>query len=181
MHLSVIRAIFCALAFTLPAAAFAALATTFEADYEDESKSWKEIEAQLPGYPRSENLIEVVAGSETPHRFYIDATSVSLGADGVLRYASVVKTAGGALNVSFEGMRCQTRELKVYALGRKDGTWARARKPEWKRILMRDLTPQHWVLYRQYFCPSPALPTPPRTALDALRRGEGLAPAGEMD
>jgi hypothetical protein len=175
MRLDVLRALVCATGFAASSSALGALATTFEADYEDESKTWKEIEAQLPGYPRSDNLIEVVAGSATAHRFYVDGSSVSLGADGVVRYTSVVKTAGGAINVSFEGMRCESRELKVYALGRRDATWVRAYKPEWKRILMRDLTPHHWVLYRQYFCPSPALPTPPRVALDALRRGVGLA------
>jgi hypothetical protein len=164
-----------------PALAIGALATTFEADYDDETKEWKEIEAQLPAYPDMKNLLEVRYNAETPHRFFVDASSVTLGLDGVTRYTSVLRTAGGALNVSYEAIRCETRESKIYAFARKDGTWMRARKPEWKRVLLRDLTPHRYVLYRQFFCPSPAIPTPPKTALDALRRGEGLAPGTGLD
>ena len=161
--------------------AIGALATTFEADYDDETKEWKEIEAQLPAYPDTKNLLEVRYNAETPHRFFVDPGSVTLGVDGVTRFTSVMRTAGGALNVSYEGMRCETREGKIYAFARKDGTWTRARKPEWKRILLRDLTPHRFVLYRQFFCPSPATPTSPKVALDALRRGDGLAPGALLD
>jgi len=171
----------CAALACASAGALGALATTFEADYDDETKEWKEIEAQLPSYPDMKNLLEVRYNAETPHRFFVDAGSVTLGADGVTRYTSVLRSAGGALNVSYEGMRCESREGKIYAFARKDGTWTRARKPEWNRILLRDLTPHRFVLYRQFFCPSPAAPTPPKTALDALRRGEGLAPGALPD
>ena len=147
----------------------------WENDFDDDKKAWKEIEAQIPPYPQPKNLVLLDAGSATPHKFYIDTASISVGEDGVVRYTTVLKTAGGATNVSFEGMRCATREQKLYALGRSDGSWVRARDPKWERILMRDLKPHHWVLYREFFCPSPSIPTPPRQAIDALRRGVGLA------
>ena len=98
-----------------------------------------------------------------------------------MRYTTVIKTAGGATNVTFEGMRCETREGKLYALGRGDGSWVRARDPKWQRILLRDLTPHRYVLYREYFCPSPAMPTAPKIAIDALRRGVGLASSRASD
>ena len=166
--------LFCLAAFLVSPAAFGALATQWERDYDEETKSWKEIQAQIPPFPKNENLIPVNAGNATSHRFYVDAESLSVGDDGVVRYTSVIRTAGGATNVTFEGMRCETREGKLYALGHKDGTWTRPRKAEWKRIVLRDLTPHQYVLYREYFCPSPAKATPPRLALDALRRGVGL-------
>ena len=153
----------------------------WEFDYEEERKSWKEIQAKIPAYPKTENLVRVDAGSETAHRFYVDTASISLGEDGVYRYTTVVKTAGGATNVMFEGMRCETREGKLYALGRSDGTWSRARDPKWQRILLRDLTPYKYVLYREFFCPAPSLPTPPKLAIDALRRGVGLATSKATD
>lgn len=147
----------------------------WEADFDEESKGWKEIQAKIPPYPKAENLIVVEAGSETPHKFYVDAASVSDGEDGVVRYTTVIKAAGGATNVAFEGMRCETREGKLYALGHADGTWVRARNPKWQRILLRDLKPHHYVLYREYFCPSPARPTPAKLAVEALRQGVGLS------
>ena len=150
-------------------------------DFDEETKSWKEIQAKIPPYPKTQNLILLEAGSETPHKFYIDAASVSVGEDGVVRYTTVIKTSGGATNVSFEGMRCETREGKLYALGHKDGSWVRARDPKWQRILLRDLKPHHYVLYREFFCPSPAKPTPAKVAVEALRRGVGLATSNATD
>lgn len=163
------------------AAGAAPWASTWEADFDEDTKSWKEIQAQIPAYPKEQNLVRVEAGSETSHRFYVDAASVSVGEDGVVRYTTVVKTSGGATNVSFEGMRCETREQKLYALGHADGTWVRARDPKWQRILLRDLKPHHYMLYREYFCPSPARPTSPRQAIEAMRRGVGLAQSRATD
>ena len=148
---------------------------TWETDFDDDKKAWKEIEAQIPPYPQPKNLVLLQAGSATAHKFYIDTASISVGEDGVVRYTALVKTAGGATNVTFEGMRCSTREQKLYALGRTDGSWARARDAKWQRIFLRDLTPHHWVLYREFFCPEPSIPTPPKRAIDALKRGIGLA------
>jgi hypothetical protein len=155
--------------------AYAALWGSWENDFDEDKKAWKEIEAQIPPYPQPKNLVLLDAGSATSHKFYIDTTSITVGEDGVVRYTTVVKTAGGATNVSFEGIRCSTREQKLYALGRSDGSWVRARDSKWKRILLRDLTPHQWVLYREFFCPQPSMPTPPRQAIDALKRGVGLA------
>jgi len=162
-------------ALTVTPAALAALATEWEMDFDENTKSWKEIQAQIPPYPKGQDLVLVEAGSETSHKFYVDPDSVSVGADGVVRYTTVVKTSGGAVNVTFEGMRCETREGKLYAVGRSDGTWVRARNPKWERIVLRDLKPYTYVLYREYFCPWRTQPTPPKVALEALRRGMGLA------
>lgn len=171
-----------ALTLLLPSpAALAAQWSDWEEEFDEEKKPWKEIQAQLPPFPKPENLVFLDAGAATPHKFYIDAASVSVGEDGVVRYTTVVKTGGGATNISFEGMRCRTREQKLYATGRGDGTWVRARDTRWQRILMRDLTPHHWMLYREFFCPSPTLPTPPKQAVEALRRGVGLAQSRATD
>lgn len=146
----------------------------FEADYENEAKTWKEIEAQLPPAPRPENLVRIPTGTATSHQFFIDSRSMALGEDGVMRYTVVTRAGGGATNVTFEGMRCETRERKIYAIGHADGTWVRARNAEWQRVLLRDLTPYSHTLYTQFFCPERTRPTSVRVALDALRNGRGL-------
>lgn len=175
-----LKPLLCLAALLFSPAALAAFATEWagwESDYDEEKKSWKEIQAQIPPFPKEQNLVLLEAGSETAHKFYVDAASISVGADGVVRYTSVIKTGGGATNVAFEGMRCDTREGKLYALGHRDSTWSRARNPRWQRIVLRDLTPHHYVLYREYFCPSPARPTPAKLSIEALRRGIGLGTA----
>lgn len=149
----------------------AAQGRLFESDFDDENRPWKEIEARLPAHPRPENLIAFDAGAATPHRFFIDAPSVSVGEDGVVRYTLVIRTAGGATNVSFEGIRCETREQKTYAIGRPDGSWARARDPRWRRIEHQDINRHHAALYRDYFCDGRSPVRRAADALDALKYG----------
>jgi hypothetical protein len=76
--------------------------------------------------------------------------------------------------VTFEGIRCETRERKIYAVGHNDGTWAQARDPNWRRI-ERHHPPVYMTLWRDYFCPERTLPTKPRQAVDAIKRGTPLA------
>jgi hypothetical protein len=105
--------------------------------------------------------------------------SISRGEDGVMRYTAVIKAAGGASNVTFEGMRCETREHKVYALGRSDGTWVRARDPKWSRVVYRENTPHQSMLFRDYFCFSRYDLPPVKDVVRALKRGEPLNPTAQ--
>jgi hypothetical protein len=145
-----------------------------DAELDEENKGWREIQAEMPSYPKPENLVPLDVGKATSHRVYIDTTSLSLGEDGVMRYTAVINTAGGATNVTFEGIRCQTREQKLYAIGRGDGTWVRPRDSNWRAIVFRELAPYHAVLYREYFCPARTQPTRPQRAAEALKRGTGV-------
>lgn len=139
---------------------------TPDADAEAD-KDWKEIEARIPAYPRSENLVGFDVGQGSPHLFYIDAPSLSIGADGVVRYTLVVRAAGGATNVSFEGIRCEVRRQKYYAVGSADGTWAPVRNPHWRRIELQDSDRRHLALVDDYLC---AGRVPLRTRQDVLQR-----------
>jgi hypothetical protein len=168
-----------ALLAALPAQA-AQWASRWEADFDEEAKPWKEIQALLPPSPQPKNLVLMEGGRAGAHNFYVDTASISLGEDGVTRYTAVLKTSGGATNVTFEGIRCETREHKLYALGRADGTWVRARDPKWQRVVSHE-KPYQWMLYREFFCPAPSRPTPPKQAIDALKRGVGLAQSPAMD
>ena len=130
--------------------------------------------------PEAQNLVRVDAGQRSSHQFYVDAASVSVGEDGVMRYTTVVKTAGGATNVTFEGMRCETREQKLYALGRSDGTWVRARDPKWQRVVLRDRHRTHLRAVPRLFLSVTVTADAAQTALEALRRGATRASAGAV-
>jgi hypothetical protein len=133
-------------------------------------KDWREIEARIPAYPRSENLVEFdVDGS--PHRFYIDAPSLSIGRDGVVRYTLVMRTAGGATNVTHEGIRCEVRRQKYYAVGNQDGTWTPARNPHWRRIEFQDPDRRHLSLVDNFLCAQREPLGPEQAVLQRLRRG----------
>lgn len=125
----------------------------------------------LPPYPKADTLVAFDAGAATSHRFYVDEKSISLGEDGVVRYTLVIKTSGGATNVMFEGMRCETREKKTYALGHSDGTWARARDPDW-RFIERRLYERHYnTLYDDIFCRGKNPAASVKEMTQALRQG----------
>ena len=152
-----------------------------EADFDEDNKAAKEVEVQLPPYPQAANLVLVDAGSATAHKFYIDTSSIAIGEDGIVRYTMVTKAEGGATNVSYEGIRCDTREHKVYAFGGRNSSWVRARDPRWQRIVLKDLKPYPFVLYREFLCASGTRAVPVRQAVDALKRGVGLARSRATD
>ena len=145
------------------------LAADFDEDYD--TKAWQEIAIVLPPAPADKNLKEFFVSAASPNRYAIDLSSFSIGSDGVARYVLVVLAAGGARSVSFEGIRCETRERRIYATGRLDGTWSRSRNNEWARI--RDIAParQHAALFLDYFCPDGVIVRDADEARTAFLRG----------
>lgn len=144
--------------------------------FDREVTPWTELQQQLPAYPLDTNLIPLDVGSATPHRFFVDGKSISTGTDGIVRYTLVIKAAGGASNVSFEGIRCESREQKYYAIGRNDRTWARARNPHWRYIEFQHVNAQHLTLHRTYFCRGKYMVEPAEQIVQALRRGPPPGP-----
>lgn len=138
---------------------------------DDAPKVWKELEVRLPAYPKQADLIEFEAGAASGNRFFVDAESISVGADGVVRYSLVIRSPSGAENVSYEGIRCDMRQQKYYAFGRRDGTWSNARQSDWRRIEYKEINRQHGVLYANYFCYDRVLIQTPKEAIQRLRYG----------
>jgi CNP1-like family len=136
----------------------------------DETEGWKEIAVKFPPYPRSENFIQFDVEGASPHRFYIDSPSLAVGSDGVVRYTLVTRTAGGATNITFEGIRCQGRRHKYYAVGEAGGTWAAARNPHWRRIEYQDADRQRLALVDTFLCEGRFPRGSQKAILDALKR-----------
>jgi hypothetical protein len=140
------------LAVLLAAQPAAAQWKEWDYDLDQEKKPWSELQAQLPAYPKPENLLRFDMGSNTANRYFVDAASLSVGEDDVVRYALVIRSGGGATNVSFEGIRCKSREVRVYAFGHPGEQWSRARNSAWRPIEPREINGYHYALLRDYFC-----------------------------
>jgi hypothetical protein len=141
------------LALLLASSAIAAHAQSkFEEEFDDREKPWQEIAIQIPAAPKAENLVPFSIGSTTSFKFFIDAKSLSIGGDGVVRYTLVSKSPAGAENTSYEGIRCKSMEKKVYAFGHKDGAWSRSRRDQWEPITKTVVNSQHATLARDFFC-----------------------------
>lgn len=124
----------------------------FEEDFDDKDKPWQEIAIQLPAEPKAENLLPFNVSATSTQIFTIDAESVSVGSDGVIRYTVVSTSEGGARNVSYEGIRCESFERKLYAFGQPNGTWSRSRRDQWERINFQAANGYHAALAKDYFC-----------------------------
>lgn len=124
----------------------------FEYDFDANQKPWEELQTQLPAAPKADALHEFQVGGASRHRFFLDPASLSAGGDGVVRYTVVVRTTGGAENVTFEGMRCVDGERKIYAFGRPDGSWSRNKYASWAPIEARSDSSYHKELFFHYFC-----------------------------
>lgn len=148
-----------------------------KSNYEDEQDklNWKEAEVAAPAYPKDADLIEFQVSSGATFRFFVDAASLSVGADGVVRYTLVARSPSGVTNVSFEGIRCGTKSYKVFAQGA-GGRWS-PRQGEWRDIEAKTIQRWHNVLYSEYLCPRHRPIQNAAEGVDALRRGvhPGLA------
>ncbi len=138
-------------------------------DRDQPKERFTDAEVKLPALPREENLLQFKAGPDTRHRFFIDTQALSIDSNGVVRYTLVVKTAGGATNVSYEGMRCDLRQFKVYALGQSHGIWMPARDPQWQAINHLNRSAHHGVLQRDYFCTGKSRNAPVASVEEALQ------------
>lgn len=137
-------------------------------EFYEEDKKWIELESKPPPYPQEQALVEFNAGAATSNRYYIDGSTLNVGGDGVVRYVVVIRAAGGATNVNFEGIRCDSRERKLYAIGRSDRTWATSRTQSWQLIQRGSYQA---VLSREYFCPNNGIILKAEEGIDALKRG----------
>jgi len=135
-------------------------------------KPFQEDRSALPTLPKDADLIRFDVGpAQRGFEFFVDGASLAVGTDEVVRYTVVARSDSGASNVSYEGIRCRTRERKVYAYGRSDGKWAEARNSDWMKIGAPALEGHIFVLYSDFFCPGRDRIRDAAEGLAALKRG----------
>jgi len=145
----------------------------FAADFDEayDVKQWQEMAVLMPAAANKESLIPFYVSAATENQFFIDGATLTVGEDGVVRYVLIVQTAGGARNTSFEGMRCLTRERRIYASGRLDGSWSKSRNNEWVKVRDAAANRQYAALFLEYFCPGGIIVRNAEEARQALLAG----------
>lgn len=128
----------------------------------------QERQAALPAYPADTDLVEFAVPESAGFRFFIDAASLAVGDDGIVRYVLLARSPNGVDNVSFEGLRCATGEYRLYAVARSDRTWS-ARAGSWQRVSAASGGPWRLVLRRDFFCPGDVAIGSREEGLRALR------------
>lgn len=121
----------------------------------DRKGTWQENKVEsLPALPQaSTQLLPFDVSNNTQLKFAIDPASLTVGSDGVVRYAIVITSPGGARNINYEGIRCDTYEWRLYAsLNADHNGWDQTVANDWSRIENGTLNAYHSSLYQDYFC-----------------------------
>ena len=145
------------------------LPSTFE-----EPEPWREQGSELPPLPEDGDLLEVKPMDSDPYfHYWVDAASLSIGADEVIRYTMVITSnLGPARNLRFEGMLCGANEYRTYAHGTPDGAWRTVRNSSWESFTADSSDRIRWDLKRYFFCKDGmGKPLPRNQILQNLRRG----------
>lgn len=129
---------------------------------------WEAIVDKLPPVPAEQGLVEVPAAVRTPFRYAVDPASVAVGPDGVVRYTLVATSDSGARNIAYEGMRCVSRERRIYATAF-GGKWNRSRNAAWQPIAISRNTAVQAELYASAFCDLKAVAGPAPVLVDRMR------------
>jgi hypothetical protein len=99
----------------------------------DSDADWKESEVPPPPALRTTGLVALEVPGSSLH-FGVDPGSVAVGSDKVVRYVAVATGVGGAVNGMYEGLRCSTGEVKVYARYLPGSGWTEVRDGQWRSI-----------------------------------------------
>lgn len=97
-----------------------------------EPDSWKESVTVLPPLPKAENLRPIDARQASEKfEYLIDRASIVRGADDVMRYTIVLRSASGLENVFHEGLRCATNTVRNLGYAGSNGRFRPATSEVW--------------------------------------------------
>jgi len=122
----------------------------------DRKPTWTEIQNPvLPPLPQAADVLQFDVSTTSNLNFGIDAKSLSVGQDGVVRFTAVISSPAGAHNIYYEGIRCDTYEWRLYAAANDAGTdWDHSVSNNWRRIENSELNAYQSALYVDYMCTS---------------------------
>lgn len=137
----------------------------------EEPEAWREAEVRLPATVNLDRVVAFDLNRSSSLVFGIEADSLRIDADGVVRYAFVARSSSGAVNVLFEGIRCQTAEVKLYAHWDPGSGWTPVAASTWQPLSFRGATRRAMQMARGGVCAQSTPNTSPARILDALRNG----------
>ncbi len=129
-----------------------------------DDQQWQEQGSQLPAYPQDGRLLELNMDT-TGFRTYIDPQSLTAGADKVVRFTSVLVSASGVWNVTYEGLHCGEKSYRRFAYG-SAGQWHELPASDWQPLTTTGTGAYRKTLYYRYMCN----PVEPYKDADAILR-----------
>lgn len=136
----------------------------------DEEKEWAESEVPAPPAFDVGKLVTFEVSPNSALVYGVDPASISISkSDSLVRYVMVARSASGATNIMYEGIRCATGEFKTYARYSPDGRWTMIENPEW-RSLFGNMPSKHALHFAKAgACDGAAPPTSVRELVSRLK------------
>jgi len=139
---------------------------------DDEESTWLEKASEAPRSFSVEKLQTFTVSQGSSLTYGIDPDTLTVGEDWVVRYVMVARSASGALNVFYEGIRCQSAEVKTYARWDNNrSTWHTPSNAEWKPLQLSGATRPAMILAREGLCNGNSVNGNPRKMLATLKTG----------
>lgn len=134
-----------------------------------EEKAWVEAAAAPPSSFSTSSLQAFEVTKNSALSYGIDPLSLTVGEDGVVRYVMVARSASGALNVMYQGIRCATAQTKTYARWSDSSSWNTSPDAAWQALDFRGPTRPAMMLARQGVCEGRTITGDARKILTALK------------
>ena len=136
-----------------------------------EPAPWKEDTSPqvAPAFSR-EHLLPLDMPVHLSIKAGIDPDTITVGKDNVVRYVVVISNPGGGVMASFEGIRCDTHEVKTYARQSDEGAWRPVAEPVWVDLSANMPSHHALVFARQGAC-TDNLAGSPSEIKDAMKFG----------
>jgi hypothetical protein len=114
---------------------------------------WRESVIDLPALSPKSSFTQYQTRSQTGFNFYVDVSSISFSADGVVRMSLLAISPKGSENITYEGFRCETKEYKLYALTWAfDANWLPTKGAKWRTISPTSPNSYRGDLLEYYIC-----------------------------
>jgi hypothetical protein len=123
-----------------------------DANDPDAPRFWEEAEVKIPTAPPSKDLKPFYVSATTQLKFALDAPSIVFDQDEVIRYVVVITSSSGAQQVTYEGIRCEKYEWRLYATMQSDGKWSKSPNSRWQVIKNTSYNSYHAALVKDAFC-----------------------------
>ncbi|WP_439517735.1 CNP1-like family protein [Hydrogenophaga sp.] len=141
----------------------------------DDEAAWQEMATPAPKTFSVDRLQSFTVSPSSSLTYGIDPETLTVGEDRVVRYVMVARSSSGALNVLYEGIRCQSAQVKTYARWDNNrSAWNTPQKAEWKPLALDGATRPATILAMEGLCNGNAVNGTPRKMLATLKTGRYL-------
>lgn len=144
--------------------------------YVPEAPDWVEDKTSTPPVYSKDKLIPIDMPRYVSLSIGVDPATISIGADGVVRYVVVMANASGSATAAFEGIRCTTDEVKTYARVNAANNWVVVENPQWKPIADNLPSKHAFAIARQGGCDTHLSSTREQTIKALKQRQKSPAP-----